>query len=366
MSDYEDQLRKSHRLTGDVVQQAIQILKLPSGSCGLDAGCGIGQPLLRLGQTVGPQGKVTGLDRSARLLACAREAAQQSGMPERFDFKIGDLTDPPFTDNTFDWIWCKDSFWPGPQSAGLLGDDPLAGLREFARVVRPGGTIALLYWSSQQLLPGYPELEARLLAAFTATAPYLRGVRPDRHFLCALGWLREVGLVEVKAHSLAITVQAPLDPELQEAIGSCLDMFCEDLQSHVTAADWRQYLALRDPTSDGCILRRPDYYGLVTYALFRGRVPGWERPKRQHGPRPGPVPPARFRMRGEDQMSPFSFCSSISSIKSSRSISISRSSMPPRNLTIRARSISPTTFTKAAWSSASKAMIIRPAIRSSL
>jgi demethylmenaquinone methyltransferase/2-methoxy-6-polyprenyl-1,4-benzoquinol methylase len=29
-------------------------------------------------------------------------------------------------------------------------------LNELTRVVRPGGIVAILFWSSQMLLPGYP------------------------------------------------------------------------------------------------------------------------------------------------------------------------------------------------------------------
>jgi SAM-dependent methyltransferase len=127
------------RLLEDAIRQAIRALQLEQGSVGLDAGCGIGTHTIQLGEAVGPGGKVTGLDISPGFLDFARKTAQQSGMLGKLDFQQGDMLDLPFEDNTFDFVWGKDSLWPG------LGKDPVVALKEFARVVRPGGIIAVLY-----------------------------------------------------------------------------------------------------------------------------------------------------------------------------------------------------------------------------
>jgi hypothetical protein len=48
-------------------------------------------------------------------------------------------------------------------------------------VVRLGGSVAILFWSSQMLLPGHPVLEARLNATRVGIAPYVLPVlRPGR------------------------------------------------------------------------------------------------------------------------------------------------------------------------------------------
>ena len=60
-------------------------------------------------------------------------------------------------------------------------------LKELARVVRPGDSVAILAWSSQQLLPGYPLLEARLNATCSGLTRFLKRKRPESHFLRALG-----------------------------------------------------------------------------------------------------------------------------------------------------------------------------------
>jgi SAM-dependent methyltransferase len=266
--EYAEQLLKTGRLLEGAIRQAIRALRLEQGSVGLDVGCGIGTHTVQLGEAVGPGGKVTGLDISPGLLDFARKTAQQSGMSERFDFQQGDMLDLPFEDDTFDWVWCKDSLWPG------LGKDPMVGLKEFARVVRPGGIIAVLYWSSQMLLPGYPELEARLMVAFTKTAPHLKGVRPDRHFLCALGWMQSVGLQDIGVRSFAADAHAPLAPEIRDAIDICFQMFFGNLEPHVSQEDWAVFQKLCNPESDDYLLNHPDYYCFLNYSMFYGRVAG--------------------------------------------------------------------------------------------
>ena len=65
----------------------------------LDAGCGAGADVFALAALVGPTGQVVGVDRSAVMVAQARERAAGSGLP--VDFRVGDITALDFPDNTF-------------------------------------------------------------------------------------------------------------------------------------------------------------------------------------------------------------------------------------------------------------------------
>ena len=264
---YSERLRLANRVTEPAIRQAIRELALPEGSVGLDAGCGIGERTLWLAEAVGPHGKVTGLDISTDNLTVARELSNQSPVSGLVDFAEGDLLHLPFEDDSFDWAWCADVLWPA-----IMADAPTVGIGELARVVRSGGTVAVLYWSSQNLLPGHPTLEARLNSAFAAATPYLGSVPPDHHFLRALGWLKATGLEQPVAHSFVADIRAPLNPELREAVAFCFSMFWGNLQSHVSNDDWDAYLRLCDPDSKEFILHNADYYGFLTYTLFSGRV----------------------------------------------------------------------------------------------
>jgi tRNA A58 N-methylase Trm61 len=76
---YIQRLAVSNPLIGPTVCSAIQALQLPSGSRGLDAGCGIGLQALLLAEVVGPNGHVTGLDISPEFLRHAEEIVKRSG-----------------------------------------------------------------------------------------------------------------------------------------------------------------------------------------------------------------------------------------------------------------------------------------------
>ncbi|MBW1720258.1 MAG: class I SAM-dependent methyltransferase, partial [Deltaproteobacteria bacterium] len=138
---------ETNPLREPVFSDAIQALQLPLGSRGLDAGCGIGLQALMLAEAVGPAGHVTGLDISPELLLYGEEMVKKSALSKRITFWEGDLSNLPFDDDTFDWLWSADCV--GYPVAQLL---PM--LKELARVVRPDGSLAILAWSSQQFLPG--------------------------------------------------------------------------------------------------------------------------------------------------------------------------------------------------------------------
>ena len=263
---YQRKLYLSDFLREPIIRSAIQELQLPSRSRGLDAGCGIGSHTFLLAETVGPAGHVTGLDLSSELLAHAREKAKMSNLWERIAFQQGNVNALPFDDDQLDWVWSVDC-------VGYAHGKPVALLKELARVVKPGGALAILGWSSQQLLPGHPLLEARLNATSLGIAPFADRKRPERHFLRALGWFREAGLEEPTAQTFVGDVHAPLGDEIRSALISLFEMRWGEPRSELAPEDWAEYQQLCQPGSPDFILDLPDYYAFFTYSLFHGKVP---------------------------------------------------------------------------------------------
>jgi len=140
------------------------------------------------------------------------------------------------------------------------------------RVVRPGGSVAIMAYSSQQLLPGYPSLEARLNATSAGIAPFVEGKRPKLHFLCALGWFQDIGLKEPTATTFVNEVFAPLGDDVRAALQSLFQMRWEKAKSEVSEEDWEEFQRLCQPDSPDHILNRSDYYAFFTYSMFQGKV----------------------------------------------------------------------------------------------
>jgi ubiquinone/menaquinone biosynthesis C-methylase UbiE len=101
---------------------------LQAGMRLLDCGCGPGTITIGLAERVAP-GEVIGMDRESSQLDIARELA--AGQGPAIDFQPGSAYRLPFPDHSFDAVF----------SHALLEHlkQPVEVLREFHRVLRPGG-----------------------------------------------------------------------------------------------------------------------------------------------------------------------------------------------------------------------------------
>ena len=262
---YAQRLKESEPLREPVLRAAIKALGLPANSHGLDVGCGIGSVSLLLSEAVGPGGQVVGLDSCAEFLELARATTARAGLSEKVTYREGSMHSLPFENDSFDWVWSADC-------VGYPSRDPVPLMRELARVVKPGGLVSFLIWSYQQLLPGYPLLEARLNATSVGIAPFAGDMQPGLHPLRALGWLREAGLAEPSARAFAGSVCAPLSDELYVALASLIEMRWPGVASELSKGDRQEYERLCRSDSSDFVLKLPDYYAFYVYTLFWARV----------------------------------------------------------------------------------------------
>lgn len=96
----------------------------------LDVGCGPGSITIGLARLV-PDGSVLGIDRVEETLARARA---QPDAPKNLSFATGDAMALDFADNAFDVVHTS-------QVVGHM-QDPVHVLKEFHRVLKPGGFLA--------------------------------------------------------------------------------------------------------------------------------------------------------------------------------------------------------------------------------
>ena len=104
---------------------------LNEGATVLDVGCNVGTITVGIAQAVRP-GKVVGVDVEESSLEKARELATKEGVLN-LEFRVASAYDLKFDDATFDIVF----------SAAVLSwlADPIAALREYRRVTKPGGKV---------------------------------------------------------------------------------------------------------------------------------------------------------------------------------------------------------------------------------
>jgi demethylmenaquinone methyltransferase / 2-methoxy-6-polyprenyl-1,4-benzoquinol methylase len=107
----------------------------PDASRVLDVATGTAAVAIELARAQ-PNRTIVGVDQSSEMLAAGRERVELAGLGDRIELREGRAEALPFGDAEFDAL----------TFTYLLRyvDDPAATLRELARVVRPGGTIAML------------------------------------------------------------------------------------------------------------------------------------------------------------------------------------------------------------------------------
>ena len=118
---------------GPAYAAAVAELGLREGDRVLDAGCGTGRALPPLRAAVGASGVVVGADLTPAML----EAAVRAGRDRDGRLLLADVAALPLRSRSLDAVF----------GAGLISHlpRPAENLRELARVVRPGGVLALFH-----------------------------------------------------------------------------------------------------------------------------------------------------------------------------------------------------------------------------
>lgn len=124
--------------------------------CLLDVGCGTGQLLLDIQEQLGYLNiTLTGIDSSAKMIAVAQKKLIKAKL------QISNALDLPFSANQFDLLTCCHSF--------PYYKDKLKALKEFKRVVKPGGFLFLIQASENSI---YDKLVMQLVKLTTSPADY--------------------------------------------------------------------------------------------------------------------------------------------------------------------------------------------------
>ncbi|AKF95460.1 demethylmenaquinone methyltransferase [Brevibacillus laterosporus] len=115
----------------------------PGDAC-LDVACGTCDWTISLAKTVGPNGKVVGLDFSQNMLNVGAYKVEKEGLSQ-VQLVNADAMKMPFEDNTFDFVTIGFALRNVP--------DVQTVLNEMTRVVKPGGKVVSLEVSKPPFIP---------------------------------------------------------------------------------------------------------------------------------------------------------------------------------------------------------------------
>jgi ubiquinone/menaquinone biosynthesis C-methylase UbiE len=128
---------------GPVRRAGLEKLDAQPGEKVLEIGFGTGHSLVSLAQSVGPTGKVYGLDLSNRMLDVARDTLHKAGLVDRVEMTCGDAVQLPYPPGLLDGIFM--SFTLELFDAAEI---PTV-LAECKRVLRPQGRIVVVAVSKE-------------------------------------------------------------------------------------------------------------------------------------------------------------------------------------------------------------------------
>ncbi|GAA0477462.1 hypothetical protein Ade02nite_68580 [Paractinoplanes deccanensis] len=181
---------RSHRWRTAENSAAYLLPHVSSGATVLDIGCGPGTITADLAALVTP-GRVTALEVKEEALELARAEITRRGLTN-VDFAAGDVHALDIPDGTYDVVHAHQVL----QHVG----DPVAALREMARVTKPGGVVAVRDsdYKAFAWFPELPELD-EWMDLYQRVARG-NGGEPDAGRRL-LAWAHAAGLTDVTATS---------------------------------------------------------------------------------------------------------------------------------------------------------------------
>jgi len=160
-----------------------------------------------------------GLDGTQTMHSKAQVRAQEEGLSDRIEFRLGDVTEIPWPDNTFDFVWGEDAWCYVVDKTRLIS--------EATRVLKPGGLLVFTDWIEGPT--GLSDEEARRVNTFMKF-PYMESQEGYEKLFTSNGLtvLESTDLTEEFAGYVDFYIKMLVDQLSYDAlkiIGDDLDLF---------------------------------------------------------------------------------------------------------------------------------------------
>ncbi len=199
-------------MMGEWAPRVMDLVNPQAGESVLDVACGTGILTHRVAKSVGPNGRVVGLDLSPGMLEVARKITLDPSSAAPIEWREGDVSAIPFENETFDIIFCNFGL--------MFFPDRVAALKEMSRVLKPNGRLALAVWGSIAKCPGQMAMKESWERHFTDDA----GLFDRQHALSdpaiVLSLIQEAGFRDVSVQTAMGVVRLPLPENLARSYGA--------------------------------------------------------------------------------------------------------------------------------------------------
>ena len=129
------------RWYGEVTRQMLDLARIQPGQRILDVATGAGEPAVSAAERVGPGGYVLATDIAEGIVALALQVARERGL-KQIETRAMDGEKLDLPDVSFDAVLCRLGLMYMPH--------PVTALREWRRVLRSGGRVAVIVFSSPE------------------------------------------------------------------------------------------------------------------------------------------------------------------------------------------------------------------------
>jgi SAM-dependent methyltransferase len=141
---YQNYAERAAPQTARAADVLLDLVPSPTGAKVLDIATGPGVVALKVAQVVGPTGEVIATDLMPKWQPIVERKCAGAGL-DNCTFRQMGAEELDFANDSFDVVYC--------QFGLMFVPEPVRALREMRRVLRPGGRLGIVVWSTAEDVP---------------------------------------------------------------------------------------------------------------------------------------------------------------------------------------------------------------------